>query len=112
MADQVCRAVRASWLDRGLLTDKAFRRRPGKDLDGLSISNSYEGAKRSQRSGAGVATLDVDAIEELGLTVSCPGEHGVIAGLPFDTPENYAVTIEFAERLCKNAEFNYDPWNR
>lgn len=110
MSGKVYRAIRSGWLDDGLLTDKAFRRRPGTDLDGLSVATSHNTAKRLQRSGAGVAALALREIEQLGLHVVCPGNHGAIHGLPFDTPDNYAVVIEFADRLCRIAVFKQDRW--
>lgn len=93
-----------------MVTDKAFRRRPGKDLDGLSVARVHAAAKRFQQSGAGVAVLRVSEIQRIGLSVCCPGDHGTIDGLPFDTPDNYAVVIELAVRLCAIAEFKEDRW--
>ncbi len=110
MSGKVYRAIRNGWLDDGLLTEKAFRRRAGKDLDGLSVSTSHNIAKRTQRSGAGVAALILRDIEQLGLQVVFAGDHGAIQGLPFDSPQNYAVVIEFADRLCRIAVFKQDRW--
>ena len=110
--DHAHRAIRAAWLDsQRKLKAEAFRRRPDKDDDGLSVASSHENAKRTLDRGKGVAALRIDAIEALGLELFRADEiHGLIKGLPDPRPENYDLAMNIADRLVSLSLFTYDPW--
>ena len=82
------------------MTNKAFRRRPMIDIDGLSVAPTHEEAKNLQYSGHGVAALLIASIEQLNLSVLQTSDtHGFIDGVPFDDAENYDRALEIADRL-------------
>jgi hypothetical protein len=107
--------LRPSWFDNGVLQNKAFRRRLGVDIDGLSIASSHDSAKLLQKSGKAVASLADSGILELGLGVIHSDErHGFIDGVPYDSEENYNKATEIADRLVELCSGNivYDHWRR
>lgn len=89
---------------------EAYRRRPGKDNDGLSVASSHEGAKAAFERGYGVAAARIEAIEGLELELfRSDDEHGLIKGLP-DPESDYDLAMDFADKLVAISHFTHDPW--
>jgi len=100
------------WFEDGTLTNKAYRRIPGKDADGLSVASSHENAKLTITVGKGVAAALIDAIHLLNLqVVPDDDEHGTIKGIPYSDEENWNLATELADRLLEISRVTLDHWN-
>ena len=101
------------WFEGSVLTNKAYRRIPGKDLDGLSVASSHEVAKLSITVGKGVAAALIRAISLLNLQVIQDNdEHGCIKGIPYSDEENWNLAMELADKLLAISTITLDHWNR
>ena len=107
------RALKPNWFEDGVLTNKAYRRIPGKDVDGLSVSSSHEAAKLTITVGKGVAAALIRAISFLNLQlVQDNDEHGCITGIPYSDQENWNLAMELADKLLAISVVTFDRWNR
>lgn len=104
--------MKPSWFEKGVLTNKAYRRIPGKDEDGLSVASSHEVAKLTITVGKGVAAAQINAISLLNLQlVRDDDDHGCIRGIPYDN-ENWNLAMELADKLLAISIVTLDHWNR
>jgi hypothetical protein len=104
----VFRAVRSkSWIRSGINAN-AFRRRPERDLHGLSVDYTYAAVGRLQTC-HGVIKINVAKLEAFGFRIERAGDHANIREVPYDTKENYSEVLRCAEALVTCSEIVTDP---
>lgn len=105
--------MQPSWFENGVLNFKAYRRKHGKDDDGLSVVSSHELAITTIKKGRGVASLQITAITALNLQFVPEGdEHGLIIGIPFDDGEDYDLAMDLADKLVEFSHVTPILWDR
>ena len=110
----VYRALRKGWIDRdrSIVKSDAYYLRQRINEQGISVNFSIEQSLSALRNCAGVASLDLGKIRELGLNVvRDSSSHGSIIGLPY-RENNRPRADELALLLARQSRIVWESSSR